>query len=183
VWVHTGVSKLTAESIAVRSTCARCAADARVSVLTGYPGGRPQRVWFCLRCADGAYDEFVGVANPSRRRRLGVGSLLLAAGVLLMVVSLLADTLGINGSPGFGWFQQSAVILGGVLLLLGAVSRADIVAVIGTLLLLAGLLADVAGRMGSPGFGWRQALALVVGFALFVSGWLIRAHAHRGEAR
>jgi hypothetical protein len=42
-----------------------------------------------------------------------------AAGVVLLLLALLADPLGIEGANGFGWKQTVAVIVGGALIVAG----------------------------------------------------------------
>lgn len=47
------------------------------------------------------------------------GMILRLAGVVLIILGVLADTIGLGGSIGFGYKQIALVILGGVLLFLG----------------------------------------------------------------
>lgn len=55
-----------------------------------------------------------------RLRSVGVG--LLVAGILILLVSALADVLGIGGSPNvLGYWQLSGIAVGGVLAIVGAV--------------------------------------------------------------
>ncbi|MGV8040280.1 MAG: hypothetical protein AB2L07_09440 [Thermoanaerobaculaceae bacterium] len=51
------------------------------------------------------------------QKTLGVG--LLVVGVLLVLVSAAADTIGVGGAPGFGWKQITGVIVGVVLAAVG----------------------------------------------------------------
>ena len=51
------------------------------------------------------------------QKTLGVG--LLVVGVLLVLVSAAADTIGIGEAPGFGWKQITGVIVGVVLAAVG----------------------------------------------------------------
>jgi uncharacterized membrane protein len=56
----------------------------------------------------------------SRLRSVGVG--LLVAGILILLVSALADVLGIGGSPNvLGYRQLSGIAVGAVLAIVGAV--------------------------------------------------------------
>jgi hypothetical protein len=50
-----------------------------------------------------------------------VGTVLLLAGVLLFIISVMADSLGI-GVPGFGWKQLVGLVVGVVLAATGIVS-------------------------------------------------------------
>ncbi len=51
-----------------------------------------------------------------------IAIILAAAGVLIVVVSLLADVIGLGSNPGFGPYQKSGVVAG-LLLLAFAVRR------------------------------------------------------------
>jgi hypothetical protein len=50
-----------------------------------------------------------------------VGSVLVLVGVLLVIISVLADSIGI-GVPGFGWKQLLGLVVGVVLAATGIVS-------------------------------------------------------------
>jgi hypothetical protein len=50
-----------------------------------------------------------------------VGSVLVLVGVLLVIISVLADSIGI-GVPGFGWKQLVGLVVGVVLAATGIVS-------------------------------------------------------------
>lgn len=52
--------------------------------------------------------------------------------------------------------------------------RSTIALVVGGLLALLALLADTIGIGRVPGFGWKQAITLVVGLALIGAGWFLR---------
>ncbi len=51
------------------------------------------------------------------RRTLGRG--LVVVGVILVLVSLLADVIGIGGTDTFGWKQVVGVVAGGVVAIVG----------------------------------------------------------------
>jgi hypothetical protein len=51
-----------------------------------------------------------------------MGALLAIAGVALVVISALADPIGIGGGGGFGWKQVVGVIVGAVAAVLGALA-------------------------------------------------------------
>jgi hypothetical protein len=48
------------------------------------------------------------------------GILVLAGGIVLVAISLLADTIGIGGQSGFGWKQGIGLGLGVLMILAGA---------------------------------------------------------------
>ncbi len=49
----------------------------------------------------------------------GAAWLVLAAGALLALVSVFADTLGVGGEPGFGWKQTTGLLVGLALVAVG----------------------------------------------------------------
>ena len=51
-------------------------------------------------------------------RRRG-GALLVAVGAIVLIVSALADPIGIGGGGSFGWKQTTGVIVGAVLIGVG----------------------------------------------------------------
>ncbi len=157
--------------------CSTCADPARVSVLKGYDEGAPVRVEYCSACADALY----------RRRRervaggkskLNLSTIILITGLLLVSVGVFADYFGHQGSAGFGAYQVAAIVLGGLVVVLGALLRIDLFVIPGLVLSALGALADVFGHVGTPGFGWRQQIAVIAGLVLVSvalarrSGWL-----------
>ena len=62
-------------------------------------------------------------------------------------------------------------------------ASALVILVVGVLLALVPLFADVLGVGADPGFGWKQAAGLVVGVALVVAGlWRVRSLSRRGPS-
>jgi hypothetical protein len=49
--------------------------------------------------------------------------IVIGAGVLLVVMSLVADLWGLGRSPGFGWRQTLGVVAGALIVLLGVSLR------------------------------------------------------------
>jgi hypothetical protein len=47
------------------------------------------------------------------------GIILLVAGIAVLVVSLVADLIGLGGSPGFGYKQLSAAVVGMIAAVVG----------------------------------------------------------------
>jgi len=164
-----------------RAPCERrgCGKPARVLVLVGYDGPKPLRRHLCLRCAETAFEDYLVEPNGAPRSRLSVASLLIAGGILVAAVGATADEWGVQGSSGFGWKQQSALAVGGLLVVLGGLLRADVVAVVGTVLFGLGALADLFGTFGSPGMGWRQMLLIFAGLVSMCWGLLLRAYLSR----
>jgi hypothetical protein len=48
-----------------------------------------------------------------------IGGIVIAVGVVLLVLSALADQIGVGDDGGFGWKQATGVIVGGVLIVIG----------------------------------------------------------------
>lgn len=48
-----------------------------------------------------------------------VGGIVIAVGVALLVLSALADPIGVGDDGGFGWKQATGVIVGGVVIVIG----------------------------------------------------------------
>lgn len=147
----------------MKPTCERCGGLARVRILEAYDGGEPIGRSLCLRCADSAYERYLVNRAVIGRARLSLGSVLVFSGAFLALMGMIVDRTGFEGHAGFGWMQQIGVAVGFLLVLVGTLTRVDVIAVTGTILVGTALLADTFGRFGSPGFGWRQ--QLVIGFA------------------
>jgi hypothetical protein len=103
-----------------------------------------------------------------------VSSLIIIIGLLLAVLGASADLFGMHGAAGFGWKQQAGVIVGALLVVLGALLRVDALAVGGLILFAVAALADVYGTIGAPGMGWRQRVAIIVGLVLVLGGLRLR---------
>lgn len=164
----------------ISAICSRCGAPAKVHALTGYRSGKPVHAHFCLKCADSAYEEFLGAGSgPSRpRSRPSAGTLLILAGVLLALVGAVAGRLPFGGSAGFGMVQQIGGIVGVVLVLLGAVLRVDLVVVVGTVVIGLAVIGDFLG--GAGGASIAKMLLSVGGLALGFAGLGLR-RMRRGE--
>ena len=50
-----------------------------------------------------------------------IGIILLAAGAILLILSMIADVIGIGGSPIFGWRQILGIIIGLIAAVVGLV--------------------------------------------------------------
>jgi hypothetical protein len=145
-----------------------------VNVLEGYVGGQPTRRHFCLECADVAYGLYIEGGTGRTRPRPHLSSLLIAAGLLLALVGASVDLLGIEGHAGFGWKQQAGLVVGTLLVALGALLRVDALAIGGALLFGVAALADVYGTVGTPGVGWRQRAAILAGLVVVLVGFYAR---------
>ncbi len=147
------------DAIGTPGVCRRCGQPARVHVLEGYQGGRPLRHCYCMPCA-GVRSSPQTAARP---RPLRLGLVLALAGLASAVVGLLGDLLIPEARVGFGWYQRSGVLIGALILFVGLLVRAEVVAVGGALLLGAAAGADWFGLTRGPGMGWKQQALLAAG--------------------
>ncbi len=164
----------------VTNVCAVCGQAARVCILADYVAGRPAIRHLCFRCAD---REPHGVAPPPPLRRASTGGLMILAGTLLGLLGLAADHLGIHGNPGFGWYKQSALLSGSLLICLGCLWRIDAFGVIGALVFLLAASANLLHLAGRSGFGFKQQVAIALGSLLVVVGATLRRRSGRRAAR
>ncbi len=109
-----------------------------------------------------------------------IGIVLLVAGFVLMFVSLMADRIGIGGTPGFGYWQSLGSVAGGFVTAAGfylASGNRKLTGILllagGVVLLIASLTADVIGLGVSAGFGYNQVIGAVAGIAAAVVGFVL----------
>ncbi len=153
-----------------RPPCDLCGQPANVHISDILAGEQVTRR-FCPDCADLIPDK--DSAQPVRRS--AQAAVLLVVGGLILFISLLADVLQFGGSQGFGIQQQVGVLLGAIMLLLGAVTRTPTLLVIGVISAGLAFLADWLAFGSSGGFGWQQAGGSVTGAALMAFGmYLVR---------
>jgi hypothetical protein len=162
--------------------CAVCKQAARVRILETYVAGRPVIRHFCFECADRYFGQ-LSQQDPPVVRRASLGALLILAGLLLGLVAIVADHLGIHGSPGFGWYKQTGLLTGSLLICLAAFWRIDIIGVLGILMLGLAAGANLLGLAGRDGFGWKQQVAMAAGLLLVVAGTLVRRRSCRQAER
>lgn len=155
-----------------RARCETCGEPARVRILEGYSNGQPIVHRFCLGC--------VGYAAPlsSRPRagkpRLRMPVLVGLAGVVLGTVGVFGDAFILESNTGFGTYQQGGVVLGALLVFIGAVLRADVVALGGAFVFVGALTADWFGMARRPGIGSKQQIVLAMSLACVSYGVLGR---------
>jgi hypothetical protein len=127
----------------------------------------------CLACA--AQEGSV----PTRgERRLNRAAVFLTIGVMTLVLSAVADELKFGLREGFGHRQVAGLLIGGGMVIMGAVTRATTLQAIGMFATALTLLADGIRLGGQPGFGAHQMLGCAVGVALIVYGlWTSRHRA------
>ncbi len=147
-----------------RVICQECGGDADVHV-TNIVGGERVVYHLCQLCAD----EFQ-VDHPSGRRRSGFAAMVITFGVMVTLVSVLADPLQLGEGEEFGWQQQAGLIVAGVSILLGAVMRAQTLLVFGVFLGALDILADWLHLGSEPGFGIQQISATVAGLGIVAAG-------------
>lgn len=144
--------------------CNACGAPATTHI-SNVQKGRPIMQHFCTECAD-ARDQSQA---PPRQKR-GMSAVIITTGIFITCVSLFADRLGFGSSAGFGWRQQSGLILAGLLVLVGAVTRASTLIISGLSIGFLTVLADLLHFGNMPGFGWQQRLGTILGAAMILGG-------------
>lgn len=143
--------------------CDRCLAPARVHVLEGYRSGVPLRRHYCFSCADETPMNTPPISMEHVRSRLSIASMLLFAGVVLVILGISVDQIGYHGSTGFGWKQTVSLAFGVFCVAIGALLHADLVAILGSIVFGIAVSADLYGPVGAPGFGWRQSAVVLLG--------------------
>lgn len=112
----------------------------------------------CLECADRDHEP------PARfGKGLNYSVILISVGVIIVLLSALADRRNVASTPGFGWKQDIVVVLSGLLVVIATLLRIPTLAVIGLLAGVLSLLADVFQFGSDPGFGWYQMGGLFAG--------------------
>jgi hypothetical protein len=158
--------------------CEICGKEARLLILEGYAQRQPVVRRFCLTCSASAE------AGPARERtRLSLHVLVGLASLVSCVVGLFGDHLVPSAHPGFGWHQELGVVAGGLLLLVGLILRADVVALGGGFLLAASLCADWFGWTRGPGIGWKQQLMILIGAVGLLLAAAFRMRRRWGDLR
>ena len=153
--------------------CDRCGRPRRVGILAGYVDGRPAYRSFCLACAEAADEERFRETPAQFRPQPTLASLLIAAGLLLTLFGAAIDQFGVQTSVGFGAKQQAGLLIGVLIITLGALLRVDVLLTAGSILFVVAALADFVGELGTPGLGWQQGSAILVGLASFLIGLLL----------
>lgn len=148
----------------VSPICETCGVPAVVHINSGASAG-PRMRHLCFGCAD-REDMSAG----SRERRLNPGAVLAAVGLMMLVLSLLADYLAFGGAEGFGWRQLVGVALAGVMILIGAAMWVPTLLAVGLIGAIMTILADRLAFGSSDGFGWQQILGCLVGVCLAFGG-------------
>lgn len=148
----------------VSPVCETCGVAAVVHINSGACAG-PRMRHLCFGCADRE-----DMSAASCKRRLNPGAVLAAVGLMMLVISLLADVLAFGGSEGFGWRQFLGVALAGVLVLIGAAMWVPTLLAVGLIGVVMTVLADWLAFGSAEGFGWQQALGCLVGVCLAFGG-------------
>jgi hypothetical protein len=172
---------MASQVIAVQHRCSDCGEPARVHVLEGYTNGQPVLRHVCATCVE----KVVPAPRARRARRplgLPVVALLGLAGAVLVVMGLLGDYLVPARHPGFGRHQQLGVLVGTVVLGVGLLTRAGVIALAGLLFAAAALCADWLGLTAGPGVGWKQQFMLGVGILLALASLIVQG-VRRARAR
>ena len=148
----------------VSPICETCGVPAVVHINSGAYAG-PRMRHLCFGCADRE-----DMSAASRKRRFNPGSVLAAVGLMMLVISLLADVLAFGRSEGFGWRQLLGVALAGVMILIGAAMWVPTLLAVGLIGVVMTILADWLAFGNAEGFGWQQILGCLVGVGLAFAG-------------
>lgn len=154
------------------AACELCGDPVRVQILEGYRSGAPILRALCMDCADEVYDTRAEGA-PTRRERLSVSTLLILAGLVLGMLGVVGDHIGVGEAPGFGFKQEIAAAIGAFLVGLGALLRADVIAVAGTIVFALAACADIVGIAGSSQ-GFVSQTESVAGVCVLIAGLAVR---------
>lgn len=153
-----------------RTTC-RCGQPARIRTLVRYEHGKPVQVDTCLACR-----KKLAIASSKRNvgryllKRTWSSSVLISAGTALAAGATLADKLVNPHLTSSAVYQATGVVIGAACFLTGLTMRIASVAVLGCVIFSAALLVELTGFRGSPGFGLKQQLLLVVGTGFIAFG-------------
>lgn len=149
--------------------CDECGAPADVHI-SNMVAGEPTMQHLCGRCVDALAGRFV-----SRRRHFSEAAVLIAIGAFVFLLSLFADYLRFGVNRGFGVLQLEGVLLGAILLLLGAVAKARTLLTIGGVIAVISLLADWLAFGQAEGFGIQQKMGCAIGALVAIAGfWISR---------
>jgi hypothetical protein len=149
-----------AEALTSPDVCHWCGDRARVHVLEGYELGRPIVRRLCLQCA--TPDRLLGFERRTSTARLGFAWMVGVAGLVCGLIAVLVDSVPLRAQAGFGVYQGAGVLIGALAVVVGALSRTDLVAVAGTFVFGGAVFADWLGETRAVGVGWKQQLLFVV---------------------
>lgn len=157
--------------------CPVCGTQSLVTTVSRNPeGGLSQ---FCSECERRRlWKDRSGVREIAR----GSAKLMVYAGGLLAVLTLVVDRLPISGGTGFGWRQITGTEVGIVCVVLSFFVRRGLLGIAGLFLLVLSLGADVLNVGSAPGLGWRSQTALVLAIALLAAGMLWQLVLRRADA-
>ena len=157
--------------------CERCGLPASVHI-TNEEGQAVTCRHLCLQCAA---DEDVVI--PTRERALNRAVVLIAFGLAVLLLSLLADPLSFGRCEGFGWKQFTGVGIGAVLTVVGAMLQIRVLFLLGLMMAALAVLADWLGFGSAEGFGSHQITGTVLGALLVAFGLCLTFRHERNEVR
>ena len=112
--------------------------------------------------------RLLGFERPVAPARLAPAWLLGLVGLVCGLVAVLVDAVPVRAQAGFGWYQAIGALIGAMAVIVGALSRTDLVAIAGTLVFAGAVFADWLGETRALGFGWKQQLLFVVAVGCIV---------------
>jgi hypothetical protein len=158
----------------MKRCCEDCGQPGRVQILEGYRAGAPVMRVLCMPCADHACVTPPETDSPAARGRLSPGATVILGGVCLGLFALLRQHVGLGQAAGFGVEARLAACLGALLVLLGALLRADVVAVVGTLVFGVAAGAGLFGPVDAVHVGLVSRSGIAVSLGLIAVGLALR---------
>lgn len=165
-------------------SCEVCGRPIEVVILIDYAQGKPLFRRFCLECASEAEETTQAAGRLSARSRMGLGGVLITAGVLMGLAAVAGDLIGSGADGGIGWMRRVCLASGGsIAIMIGALLRVDFLAIAGSLAFGMAALSDVLMLQFSPGLGWKQMTACMFAVTMVLVGVWIRRSRHRIDHR
>lgn len=161
------------------SPCPDCGSPL-TTVLAQGPAGERQLTQACQECALRAQQA---ERDTARDIALALTKPVIAAGLVLGLLVLVADHLGLTGRVGFGWRQLTGAEAGFLALVVGLLGRRTLVGVLGAVVMVLSLGADMLQMGRGPGMGWREWLGLLIAAGLVTAGVVFRGLLLRPPAR
>ena len=150
-----------------KRVCEVCGRSATVHV-SNVVGGVSTMRHFCEDCVDVAC-----IDAPNPPRQWAAAAVLGSIGLVVLLLSVFADWLRLGSAAGFGWYQQTGVVVGAVVLLLGAVARVPTLLILGMFACVLSILADWFAFGSAEGFGWQQILGTALGALLIIAALIV----------
>jgi hypothetical protein len=158
----------------MKRCCEDCGQPGRVQILVGYRAGAPVMRVLCMPCADLACQAAPETDTRAARGRLSAGATVILGGVCVGLFAILSHKAGFGPSGTFGIEERLAACLGALLVLIGALLRVDVVAVVGTLVFGVAAGAALIGPVDANHIGLMSRCGIAAGLGLIAVGVALR---------